>query len=371
MTRVKKIFFVATMAAVSMLAPSALQRAAAQFTMSTTGANTGITVPIVVTPEQMDFRVINKAEARMIRRALWRQRNSVDFKISASGMATQFNKSWTTNNQNVVAAEIGAYYYHTHTRDRYTSLFKFDGVYGMNHIDKIWFKNQDMLKLYYLNSWKLRREGSLRNWAYSFSVLFVSQFAEGFKSRTEKILWSNFMAPGTANAGLGFTYTSPDQRLPFIITVDPVSVNALFVMDNSIDDERRHKLGIALPGEAAAGQFLYTRYRDKIEGGSNVNVAFNRTFTFGRKKGFMMQYNTTLSSFYGWITQAAKPSGVGVGTHRAIVPTVGWTNALSLNPLRFLALEFRTTTLYDRSQVDKVQMQYYLRVGLTYRYKNR
>lgn len=370
MTRAKKIFFVAAVTASAMFAPPAIQRSAAQFTMSTTGSNAEITVPIVVNPPgSIDFRVVNEAEARVMRKELWRRRNSVDFKITASGMATQFNKSWTTNNQNVVAAELGAYYYHTLTRDRYTSLFKFDGVYGMNHIDKIWFKNQDMLKLYYLSSWKLRREGLLRHWAYSFSVSFASQFSEGFKSRTEKIVWSNFMAPGTLNAGLGLTYTSPEARLPFIVTIDPVSMNALFVMDNNIDDERRQKLGIALPGDAVAGQFLYTQNRHKIEGGSNLNVAFNRTFTFGKKMGFTLQYNTTLTSFYGWITQVAKPSGAG--TERSIVPTVGWTNALSINPLKFLALEFRTTTLYDRSQVDKVQMQYYVRVGLTYRYKNR
>jgi hypothetical protein len=54
-----------------------------------------------------------------------------------------------------------------------------------------------------------------------------------------------------------------------------------------------------------------------------------------------------------------------------IMPTAEWTNRFIFNPIKFLSMEFRTTTRYDRSQVDRVQMQYYLRVGLTYGFKNR
>lgn len=362
--KLKQLFLVLT----ALVAPGG---AAAQFSMSTTGQNSDIAIPIPFNPGSVDARVINATEAEMLRKVEWRRHNAVDFRISATGIVTQFNKSWTTNNQNVVSSEIAAYYYHTYARERHTSLFKFDGIYGMNYIDDVWFKNQDVLKLYYLASWALQKQGVLKNWAYGFSAAFASQFSEGYKGRNgadRQKVWSNFMAPGTLQAGLGLTYTSPDSKLPFIVTINPVSGNALFVQDSRIDDERRAKLGILLPGDAVAGNHDYTDYRHKVEGGSSVTVDFDRTFLFGRKKAVALRYKTTLTSFYGWMTEVSKR---GSATEPAILPTAGWTNSIIFDPLSFITFEFRTTTLYDRSQVDKVQMQYYVRVGLTYRYKNR
>ena len=343
--------------------------ARAQFTIGSIARDVdNPTVDISVEPGSISAHVLNEAEVRMLRKADWRAKNNVDFRVSLNGMVTQFNKSWITNNQNSVASELAAYYYHIYTRDKYTSTFKFDGIYGMNYIDDIWFKNQDQLKLYYLMSWKMRDKGALRHWAYSFEGSFTSQFAEGYKSRTEKELWSNFMAPGSVNVGAGLTYTSPNAKLPFIVTINPVSGNGLFVLDDRIGDERRGKLGIANARDVN-GRLI----RRKIEGGSSVNVAFNRTFAFGDNSRVTLQYITTMSSFYGWMTQVARHETAieGAVAPAAIIPTLGWANTFILSPLKFLTMEFRTTTLYDRSQVDKVQMQYYLRVGLTYRYKNR
>lgn len=364
------------MAAVALAGTTNVARA--QFTMGAVGQNASSpSVAIPFSPGHIEGHVINETEASLIRKELWRSKNAVDFRVSVTGAVTQFNKSWTTNNQNVVSGELSAYYYHTYALDKHTSIFKFDGIYGMNFIDDAWFKNQDLLKLYYLASWKVRDRGAMRNWAYSFSTTFASQFAEGVESRTNPRPWSNFMAPGTMNAGLGLTYTSPSAKLPFIVTINPISGDGLFVLDDRIDDERRKKLGILVPGEALADKHDYVSYRHKIEGGSSVNIAFNRTFAFGRRDGVTLQYNTTLNSFYGWMTQVARhetpavTGGAATVAAAAIMPTVGWTNSLIFNPLSFLSMEFRTTTLYDRSQVDKVQMQYYVRIGLTYRYKNR
>lgn len=341
--------------------------ASAQFTIPNTTPQKDPEVPIPVRKGEVDARVLNEAEARVLKKKLWNERNAVDFRISATGFITHFNKSWMTNNENSISGELASYYYHTYVKGRHTSIFKFDALYGMNYIDDIWFKNQDLLKLYYLSSWQLKDRGVLRNWAYSFSAEFRTQFSEGFKSRTEDILWSNFMAPGTLNGGVGLTYTSPDKKFPFIVTINPISGNALFVLDDRIDDERRKGLGISNPRKEN-GSIV----RHKIEGGSNLNVGFNRTFGISRQHEWMtLQYNTTMSSFYGWMTQLSRENVHGQAATAAILPTMTWSNSLIFNPLRFLALEFRTTALYDRAQIDKLQMQYYLRVGITYRYKNR
>ncbi len=347
-------------------------RALGQFTMNSIGRGVSVETPIPLETTQINDRVVNRAHERVLEREEWNRHNNVDFRVSLTGMVTQFNKSWTTNNQNSVSSELSAYYYHIFTRDKYSSTFKFDGIYGMNFIDDVWFKNQDKLELYHLSSWKMRERGVLRFWAYGVSAKFASQFAEGFESRDKREqVWSNFMAPGTLNVGVGFTYTSPSKKLPFVVTVNPLSGDGLFVLDDRITDARRQKLGIAVPRAADGSPIRY-----KIEGGSSLTVDFNRTFMLG-DRGRTLQYITTLNSFYGWMTQVARhdspPSegATGVVAPLDILPTVGWTNRLIFNPLKFMTMEFRTTSIYDRSQVDRVQMQYYLRVGLTYGFKNR
>ncbi|MDR2893985.1 MAG: DUF3078 domain-containing protein, partial [Alistipes sp.] len=303
----------------------------------------------------------------VIRQKEWNERNNIDFKVGLTGKTTQHNKSWTTNNQNSISGELAAYYYHIYSKNKYSSTFRFDGIYGVNFIDEAWFKNQDKLTLYYLISWKVRDRGALRNWAYSFAGTFTSQFAEGYKSRTEKILLSNFMAPGRVKLDGGFTYKSPNRKLPFVLTVNPIAGETLFVLDDVIDDEQRKKLGLTA-ARRADGSLV----RHKMEGGSSVRVDFNRTFALGRR-GSTLQYNTTLSSFYGWMTQASRNNVAksGEAQPERIMPTGEWTNIVSFNPLRFIMLEFRTTARYDKSQIDRIQMQYYLSAGLTYRFKNR
>lgn len=345
--------------------------AAAQFRLNTVEKSTEIAVPMNVKQVPVKVDIMNEAKERAIRKAIWRDRNLVDLKISFTGATTQFNKSWVTNNQSSISGQIVAYYYHTYTKKRFTYQFKFDGQYGMNFIDNIWFKNQDLLKIYNLASWRIKTHGLGRNWAYSFSTLFQTQFTVGHKSRTEKnIIWSNFMAPASLNAGVGFTYTSPSKKLPFVITLNPISGDMLFVLDDRIDPDRRQKLGIPvtwMPDDSGKKHPLYKNY--KGEGGSTLNISFSRTFRFGEKKAVSLGYRTTLNSFYGWITNLATYDPHG--NTPEIMPTLNWTNTINFDPLKFLTLQLITTMVYNKSQIDKIQMQYFLSVGLTYGYKNR
>ena len=346
--------------------------AKAQFSLNTVEQSAELAFPMNVYHVPLKTDVVNDAKARVMRKALFRQRNLIDTKISFTGTTTQYNDAWSSNGgQNAVTGLLLAYYYHTYERSRLTTTFKFDAQYGMNYIDDVWFKNQDYFKLYYLTSWKLKKDGLLKNWAYSFDATFSSQFTEGYESRVKQdVVWSNIMAPATLNGGLGLTYTSPNAKLPFIITISPISGNVLFVTDDRIPPDRRLKLGIPVtyaPDDTNKEHPLYKNY--KAEGGSNFKVSFNRIFKFGKKQGVSLQYNTGLSSFYGWITQIARHDPGN--TSLALLPTVEWNNNISLKPLKFLTLDFTARTVYDRSQIDKVQMQYFLSVGLTYSYKNK
>lgn len=346
--------------------------ASAQFTISTVEPGTELRMPMKVYYAPVEVDVVNEAKAKMIRKAVWRQRNLVDTKVTLTGWLTQYNKAWSSNGgQNSISGQLLIYYYHTFEKNRFTNIFKFDGQYGMNYLDDIWFKNQDLLKLYELASWKLKRYGHLKNWAYSFSTTFMSQFAEGYKSRKEKdILWSNFLAPAILNGGIGLTYTSPNAKLPFIITLEPISGNVLFVNDGRLSLDRRRALGIPVSyaDDDTEQQFpIYKNY--KAEGGSNMKISFIRTFKFGRKQNFTMQYNTTISSFYGWITEVARHDVNGGAPE--ILPTLDWTNTLNINPMKFLTLQFSMRMMYDKSQIDKIQMQYFMSVGVSYTFKNK
>jgi hypothetical protein len=348
-------------------------RASAQFRVNTTTeTHVQPQVPIALKEQAPTVEELtNSAKIRALRRLKWKERNLVDTKITLTGTATQFNKSWATNNQNSVSALIVAYYYHTYAKDRFTGQFKFDGQYGMNFLEDAWFKNQDQLKFYYLASWKIKEQGWGRDWAYSFSTHFGTQFTEGFKSRSEHTLWSNFMAPANLNAGLGITYTSPDNKWPFVVTLSPISGNVLFVMDGRLDNERRQKLGIPVTYAPEDTDHLHPIYKNyKAEGGSNLNVSFDRTFKLGKNKGLALRYRTTLGSFYGWITQVSKRKLEGEPDD-VIKPTLNWANTINFDPLRFLTLQFTHTMVYDRSQVDKMQMQYFISIGVTYGYKNK
>jgi hypothetical protein len=348
-------------------------RASAQFNVNTT-ANTENQPTVEInlkTETPTTVEMTNAAKELALRKLKWREHNLVDTKITLTGTATQFNKSWATNNQNSVSALIVAYYYHTYTKDRFTCQFKFDGQYGLNYLEDAWFKNQDQLKFYYLASWKIKDKGWGRDWAYSFSTQFNTQFAEGLKSRTDHQVWSNFMAPANLNAGLGITYTSPDKKWPFVVTLSPFSGNVLFVMDNRLSDERKKNLGLIptyAPDDTNKEHPLFTK-NFKAEGGSNLNVSFDQTYKIGKNKGLSIRYRSTFGSFYGWITQISKRNIDSSSS--VIMPTVNWSNTINFDPLKFLTFQFTHTMVYDKSQVNKVQMQYFLSIGLTYGYKNK
>ncbi len=350
-------------------------RAQAQFTMNSITRDVEAEIPISLIPTEINARVINAAEARVIRNKEWHARNDVDFQIAFTGKLSQYNKSWTNNNQNAMSGLFNARYFHTYTKNRHTSRFEFEGRYGLINIDKIWFKDNDWFKLYYRAGWSIKTEGFLKNWEYSVSTNFESQFSEGFKSRTEKIIWSNFLAPGTLTPGVGFTYRSPNKKLPFVVEILPISGRIFFVIDDRIDPERRKNLGIPVnwvadptPDNPENQRPVFKHY--KAEGGSNLKVTLGRTFRIGgAKKGFDLNYNTELTSFYGWITQVGRHDDAA--SQPKILPVTTWRNTFSLKPFKFITVDFTSGMRYDKSQVGKIQMEYLLTIGLAYGYKNR
>jgi hypothetical protein len=342
-------------------------RTSAQFSMNATDTKTQPQVRLNLKSQTPVVNLLNnQAKVRALRKMNWRDRNTIDTQIKLTGSTTQFNKSWVNNNQSSVTTIIEGWYDYKYNKSRLSYHFRFDGNYEMTLVEDDWFKSKDWFKLDNLISWKIKENGWGRNWSYSFSTTFSSQFSEGFKSRTEHVIWSNFMAPADLNVGLGITYTAPDPKLPFVITMNPISGNVLFVMDDRLDPERRKNLGIPVSWDAE-GNPVFKDF--KAEGGSNFSLRFDRRFKLSKKRPLELHYYTTLNSFYGWITDVSKRHLEDVSLH--LQPTVGWYNLIEFSPFKFLSMAFTYNLIYDKSQVDKVQAQYSLRIGLTYGYKNK
>ena len=107
----------------------------------------------------------------------------------------------------------------------------------------------------------------------------------------------------------------------------------------------------------------------RYEGGSSIQIDFDKTFG---KKG-VFRYRTTLYSFYGWINQvsqqnASKKNGI---TYESIAPTVRWENTIDIKATKYFSTQFYLQLYYNKAQINKVQTQIVLGVGLAYTFKNK
>ena len=92
-----------------------------------------------------------------------------------------------------------------------------------------------------------------RNWSYSASINIRSQFSQGYKSRTEHILVSDFMSPGYFDIAAGFTYAKAGS--PFKITLSPLGGNIVTVLNDMLPEDGRYGVPV---GERVTGKLGYS-----------------------------------------------------------------------------------------------------------------
>ena len=224
------------------------------------------------------------------------------------------------------------------------------------------------------------------SWAYSANISLRSQFLNSYKSRTEQErehLKSSFLSPGYLDISLGLTYKSPLAKFPIAVNISPVALSAVFVESSRIRSNSwdSNKPGWESYGLASEGK------TSKYEGGSSVEINFDRTFG---KTGYL-RYRTTLYTFYGWITDVGQPhkyndynryldavqtweqngSDPELKPRLAIHPTVRWTNTVDIKATKFLTTTLSFQLYYNRAQNLSVQTETLLSVGLTYTFKNK
>jgi len=286
-----------------------------------------------VSPEITSSQYMTDAMWRAERLRLRKERNT--FKLTAGIQATQTQFSnWAAGGDNTFNGLATLEIKHVYKRDRLSFTTQFDARYGMSVIDSITFKNEDKFNLNFQTAW-----GISRLWSLSGTVNFRSQFTEGYKSRKDKILVSDFMAPGVLDLSLGFTYKPKYWE----ITISPVTGSMLFVMSDSLS-----RLGIngIDPGD---------HFKPMI--GPSLGVNFDKKFA-----NDVLRYR---SKFYGF-------------WNFRLDPNMRWENWLTFQATKWLGTSIYWNMIYDREasvpQIEKNrfwQVNYSIGLAMTFTYQNK
>ncbi len=379
---------------ITLIALFAALPAAAQFSIDEVDASKqDVEFPNPLRGTRVDVDYFSLARYRAERAAIREERNYLEIGGGLQGTLSSYNDPWisVSGGDNAIAVAASFSLKHTFTKNRFFIETKAKALFGYNRMkvetamtdddgnpytlsEGIWFKNQDEFEISTAPSLKMTK-----NWAYGMIVKFRSQFAKGYVSRTEQEtghMKSHFMTPGYLDVSFGFTYTSPLAKFPFVVNLSPIAMNATYARSPQIRKYNGFNYGIEDPD-----------MRHKYEGGSSIQVDFDRTFG---KTGFL-RYRTMLYAFYGWITDigqenkvrgyhdylaaydrwSASDGGIKTKPRLPIHPVVRWTNTLDIKATKYLATTFSFELYYNRAQSVDVQTKMLLSVGLTYTFKNK
>lgn len=277
------------------------------------------------------YNYFDPSVERVRLRALRRERNTVEFNGSLETSLQQF-ENWTGSGSNNFYALASIFFRHQYKKDKLSFDYRIDAVYGLNFIDEAVFKNKDEFKINTQLGWSMSK-----NWAYTASLNVRSQFTTGYKSRTERVVVSRFMAPGYFDLSVGFTYAK--AGLPLKITLAPLSGNIVTVFDRQLSEEGKY-------GVKSGDEIL-----GKI--GPSVDIFFDKTF--GRRRGF--RYRSNLYAF----TPYTQPNN----------PTVRWENTFEIKVSRFISTKLYGQLYYRKEDSTGLQYQYSFMVGLKYVFRNK
>lgn len=376
----------------ALVALAATERASAQFTIDNVKtrptSNQMVSRKDTVTRSEVSTEYFNQARYRAERAAIRKERNKFEFTASIQGTMTAYNDAWIDNSggDNAVAALAKLLLKHNYKKGKFVVDNKIDAKFGYNRMKVettlddgtvnnkgVWFKNQDEFLLETKPAIKFSQ-----NWDFSSIIKFRSQFASGYKSRTEQELEhrkSAMFAPAYFDVSLGLTYSCPKKGFPIKINLAPLAMNSTFV-NSELVRQNGYLYGL-----------LSADKTSKWEGGSSVQIDFDRKW--GKREWF--RYRTTLYTFSGWMTNIGLDNKVrDYGDYLAAIqqweaagkvaadkpvlpihPTVRWENTISLKASKYFTTDISFQLYYNRAQHLKVQTQTLLSVGLSYTFKNK
>lgn len=276
----------------------------------------------------------NRAMRWAERRELRQQRNSFEIKLDLKLSQVYFD-NWAKGGDNNFNGAGVLFLRHKHTRERLTHSTTFDARYGMSIIDTTVYKTEDKFTLNYRIDWEIRK-----NWSFSGIGNLQSQFAKGYKSRTDSEWVSGFMSPGTLELSLGLTYNPQYWK----ITLAPITGNMYFVLNDSLSNK-----GI---GKVDAGKHF------KPMVGPSLSVEFGKKFA-----NDFIEYRTKFFTFYNF----------------TLSPMARWENWLDFYITKWMKTSFYWYMIYDkeeaklpkRNEGKYLQMNYSIGLAFTFNYKNK
>ena len=305
---------------------------------------------------EVNTEVVEDARRRAERLTLRKERNTVDFTANLHGSLTAFSKSWEAAGDNTITILANLNFLHTYKEGRFTLTNTASAKLGYNSMklnaeDKrgTWFKNVDEIALSTSPQWAM-----VRNWTYGANVKFRTQFAAGYASRGSSDRVSNFLTPGYFDASVGFTYVLPSEKFPLKVNLAPLAMSATYRID-----------------KGTSNNYGVTSGCSKYEGGLSIQLDFDKTWG---KNGWL-RYRTTAYSFYGWITDISAANRF-VATEEVpeyvhVVPTLRWENTIDIKATKYISTQIYVQLYYNKAEINKLQVQSMLSVGLTYTFKNK
>ena len=296
---------------------------------------------------------------RAERIAIRKERNTIDFSANIHGSLTAFSEYWQAAGDNTITVLANINFLHTYKHGRFTLANSLSGKFGYNNMKieldgeqkGVWFKNVDEFAIATSPQWTM-----VKNWTYGANLKLRTQFAPGYNARGDRQNGeqrvSNFMTPGYFDASVGFTYVVPSSKFPLKVNLSPLALSATY----------RHDLETSKDYGVAPG-------RSKYEGGLSLQLDFDRTWG---NNGWL-RYRTTAYSFYGWITDisAASRHNDSEGAYEHIMPTLRWENTIDIKATKYISTQIYVQLYYNKAEINKLQMQSMLSVGLTYTFRNK
>ncbi len=349
---------------------------------------------------QLENDYFSMARHKSERAALSKERNSLEIISSLQGSLTSYNDPWleTSGGDNTTAV-IGSFRLnHVYKRDKLTLTSKVSANLGFNRVkidvdtdadgnaisEGVWYKNQDDIAASFAPALDISDI-----WSYGMTFAFRTQFLDGYVSRSQQEAYelkSGFMSPGYIDISGGVTYKSPYKKVPITVNLAPLALSAVYVNSEAV----RNNFMYQFKEEHIDANYKYTdpyglHYSEssKYEGGSSIQINFDRTFD----KLAKIRYTTSLFSFWGWMTQVSYKNIIedrteyesalatwdktGVKPMLGIKPTVRWENTIAIPATDVLSTIIKFQLYYNRAQTDFLQTQTFLSVGLSYTYKNK
>lgn len=309
--------------------------------------------------QSVDTEYFSDATYRAERRAIRKERNTIDFTSNLHGSSTSFNDHWQAAGDNTIAVLANANFIHTYKNGRFSLNNTASAKFGYNRMkmdlkgqqSDVWFKNVDEIALSTAPQWAM-----VKDWTYGANIKFRTQFAPGYAARGDKekeySRLSNFMTPGYLDASVGFTYVLPSKSFPLKVNLAPIAMSATYRNDaytKKLDGETWVDMNYGVP----EGK------RSKYEGGLSVQLDFDRSWG---SNGWL-RYRTTAYSFYGWVTSIYSGSN--------IAPTLRWENTIDIKANKYFSTQIYYQLYYNKAEVDKLQRSSMFSVGLTYTFRNK